>query len=252
MWEIYDQLINDIPSDIIADEINVGYRWTFVRSGSNVGLCSIYPVESRLPLFSKNFTGLPLREVAECIKSWNFVEASIGGAAMNAYYNSASAAEQNNIEFSKSKFVDDRRHDPFISYQQEIKEKNVAVVGHFPYLEALFKPVCNLSIIEIEPSDGDYPFFASEFLLPEQDYVFITASALVNKSLPRILELSKNAYNVLVGPSTPMVPCLFSYGINDLSGFMVKDSSLIRNILTGAQYGSLYSGGQKIHWRGEN
>lgn len=247
MWEIYDDLINNIPENLKAEEIIVGHEWTLVRSGNSCGLGAIEPVKTRLPIFSGNLIGRTLKEVAGCIKSWNFVEASIGMAAINAFYNSIDNLMKNGIELPRSNYADDRLKDPFITYQQEIKGKNVSVIGHFPYLETLFAPVCNLTIIETDPLEGDYPFYACEYFLPEQDYVFITCGSLINKTLPRLLEISKGAKRIMVGPATPMAPQLFTYGIHDLSGFVVKDMTMIIRIVSGAQVGSMYSTGNKVN-----
>ena len=48
-------------------------------------------------------------------------------------------------------------------------------------------------IIERRPKPGDYPDSACEYLLPDCDIVIMTASAAINKTLPRLLELSKNS-----------------------------------------------------------
>jgi uncharacterized protein (DUF4213/DUF364 family) len=62
--------------------------------------------------------------------------------------------------------------------------------------------------------------------LPEQDYVFISASTMVNKTLPRLLALSEKAWTVLVGPSATLSPLLFDFGVNDLSGFIVRENEM--------------------------
>nr|WP_242976062.1 DUF364 domain-containing protein [Desulfosporosinus sp. FKB] len=76
-------------------------------------------------------------------------------------------------------FSDVRRYDPFIMSQNKGKGKKVVVVGHFPYLENLLEPVCDFSIIEWEPLEGDYPMPDSEYLLPEADYAYLTSLSAV-------------------------------------------------------------------------
>jgi len=80
-----------------------------------------------MPLYTKNMEGLPLREVAECVKSWNFYEAAIGLAAINAYYNNPVIAKKSGVAIGDSMHVEDRIHDPFIMSQNEIRGKKVAV-----------------------------------------------------------------------------------------------------------------------------
>ncbi|MCE5285622.1 MAG: DUF364 domain-containing protein [Pelosinus sp.] len=245
---MYDALIEGIPEGCMVDEIICGSCNSFVRSGNGAGIAAFRPYTSRKPLFTKDLMGAPLREVARCIKSWNLVEASMGAAAINAYYNNPQVARQSGVEFSDAKRVEDRNYDPFIMSQNEIKSKKVAVVGHFPYLEKFFAPVCDLSIIEWEPEEGDYPIMAAEYLLPESDYVFLTCTSLVDKTLPRLLELSKEAQKVtVVGPGTTLAPLLFDFGIGDLSGFIIKDNLRAARIVGGIEKVRIYTTGQKVH-----
>jgi uncharacterized protein (DUF4213/DUF364 family) len=85
MWEIYDALIDGIPEDLIVDELISGYEASYVRSGNGAGIAYLRDYQTRMPMFTKNLIGAPLREVAGAVKSWNFVEASAGLAAINAY-----------------------------------------------------------------------------------------------------------------------------------------------------------------------
>lgn len=108
MWEIYDDLISGIPENLIVDELLSGSGRSYVRSGNGSGIASFrLQNETRTPLFSKNLIGKSLREVATCVKSWNFAEASIGAAAINAYYNNPQVAKKNGVKFSNSKRVED-------------------------------------------------------------------------------------------------------------------------------------------------
>ena len=250
MWKIYNDLINGIPEYFIVDELICGNHDCYIRSGNGSGIAAYRPYASRMPMFTKNLIGLSLREVATCVKSWNFLEASIGAAAINAYYNNPHVARDNDVAFSDAKGVEDRRFDPFIMSQNEIKGKKVAVVGHFPYLENLFGAVCDLSIIEWEPENGDYPMPACEYLLPECDYVYLTCTSIVDKTMPRLLELSENAKLItMVGPGTPLAPVLFNYGIGELSGFIIKDNLRALRIVSGAEKVAIFATGQKVAFK---
>ena len=51
----------------------------------------------------------------------------------------------------------------------------------------------------------------------------MTASTLVNKTLPHLLDLCKNAYTILAGPSCPMCPELLELGIDRIAGLVITD-----------------------------
>ena len=78
-----------------------------------------------------------------------------------------------------------------------------------------------LSVLEKQPKDTDLPDTASEYLLTDADWVFITASSLANKSFPRLAELAEKATSVLMGPSLPWLPQWHEFGINYLAGIEV-------------------------------
>ena len=248
MWEIYDTLINGIPGDLTADTIICGNGNTIVVNRLGAGISIVLPYETRLPLASGNLLGAPLREVAGLIKSWNMPEASIGHAALNSYYNSPPVARENGIEFSNLPYREDRLSDPFITSQNDVKGSRVAVVGHFPYLETFFEPICDLSILEWEPEEnGDYPISSCEYILPCCDFVFISCRSLVDKTFPRLLELSRNARRtVLVGPATTMAPYLLTIGVSDLSGFIIKDTEKAVRLVSSAEHGKTARSGQKV------
>lgn len=247
MWDLYDALIDGIPEDLVVADLINGNSFSYVRSEKGAGMAGFKNLTTRMPMFTKNLLGEPLRQVAAAIKSWNLPEASIGLAAINAYYNSPETARKNGVIFSDARWVDDRIYNPFIMSQNEIKGKKVTVIGHFPYLENLFEPVCDLSILSWYPEEGDYPLSAYEYLLPGSDFVYITCGSLSDKTLPRMLELSKGAQWVtIVGPATPLAPVLFDYGVNELSGLIIKDNELARRIISGAEKQKIYASGQKV------
>ncbi|MDF2472588.1 MAG: putative heavy-metal chelation [Anaerocolumna sp.] len=246
MWDIYDTLIEGIPNDLRVDDIISSIDKAYVRSGGGVGYGITVPFYTNTRIHIKNMETLKLKEVAKLIKSWNLKEAAIGHGAINAYYNNPEIAEKNGVNLSANRFTEDRLNDPFIAYQNQIAGKKVAVIGHFHYLEQLYQPICDLTIVESEVVEGDYPYAACEYLLPEQDYVVITSSSIVDKSLPRLLELSKNAYVIIVGPTTTLAPVLFEFGVNDLAGFVIKDTELAHQIGKGTDNSRIYRTGQKV------
>lgn len=142
-------------------------------------------------------------------------------------------------------------NDPFIMSQREIRGKKVVTIGRFPYLEKLFEPICGLAIIEHEPDmNGDYPFEAADYLLPECDYAYLNASGLVDKSLPRMLALSRNAEKItLVGPCAPLWPGFARYGVQDVSGLVITDAERAMRMAAGAEQCKPFAAGRKVALR---
>lgn len=241
-WKLYDELIAAIPSEITVTDYQAGHIWSrVVSSEGSTGIGMSIPVQTRPVISSaQNLIGAPVSDVAQLVKSWDFVEASIGLAAINSYYNHPERVEQCGFVHPS---VTDKVLDAFDVYYEEVAGKNVAVVGHFPFLEKRFAGHCNLSILERSPLIGDYPDSACEYILGEQDYVFITGCTMVNKTFPRLLELSRHGKVVMVGPSTPLAPVMFKHGVFGLSGFVTTDSAKLESALRGADSAGLFNAG---------
>ncbi len=222
MWEIYDEIIHSIPQDLTVKECLIGSSWTLVRSERGIGTAMTIR-SGKKGIGINNIAGRSLKEIAGYVKSWNFFQASLGQAAIN----SVLSTQANVADITGSpvvKTTNPEESNGFAQFLPEIYGKKVAVIGHFPKIEDLSR-VCSLSILERDPQEGDYPDTACEYILPSQDYVFITGTAFINKTVPRLLELSKNAKVILIGPSVPISPILFKYGVNAIAGTVVLDES---------------------------
>jgi len=219
-WELYDQLIAGIPEDLMVERCQVGLHWILTES-AGTGM-AMTPTEGMPRHAIGRIAGKTVREVAAFSKSWNFLEAAIGISAMNSWYNAPSTLAQNWAS----------GHDAlsdvnlFEEWEGRLAGKRVAVIGHFPGLEALAKTSI-LSILERKPLAGDFPDPACEYLLPSQDCVIATGTTLMNKTLPRLLTLSAGAEFALTGPTTPLSPILFDHGVTQLAGSVVADAETV-------------------------
>jgi uncharacterized protein (DUF4213/DUF364 family) len=241
LWEIYDELIAAMPDDLTVSECMIGMFWTIVRSRSS-GL-AMTPSEGKIdtPL-AGHIAGMRVRDLAQYIKSWNPLEATLGLAAINSYLNAPGQVEA----LTSAPLSAQAKTSVFETLRETVKGKKVAVIGHFPDLEKLSN-VCELSILERRPGIGDYPDPACEYLIPEQDYVFMTATTLINKTLPRLLELSRKARTIMVGPSTPLTPILFRHGVDVLAGTVVIDDARLRQVVQEGAHRTIFErGGQMV------
>ncbi len=248
MWKMYDELIAGIPEDVIVDDCIHGTVWTWLSAGPYCGVALTVKVESMPRMSAASPVGRSLREVAEGAKSWNFMEASEGMAAINAFYNTFEKMKelgasgpgldegQGDVQAEDIMSADmatRKKKNPFDHPEELSPDAKVAVVGHFPHIEKKLDGKCILSILERDPSAGDLPDSACEFIMGEQDYAFITGMTFINKTLPRLLQLCGHNTRVsLVGPSVPLSPSVFNYGADELSGFCVTDPELARRLIS--------------------
>lgn len=247
-WILYDRLIAGIPDELFVEECVVGIHWTLVRSQAGVGL-AMSPISGERSMAKAGMiTGKPLGEIAKLSKSWNAAEAALGVAAINSYYNAPSVLSRSWGDISNRQ----SNESVFAVIGPEVKGKNVTVVGHFPDLERL-STLCTLSILERNPQPGDLPDPACEYILQEQDYVFMTGVTLINKTMPRLLELSRGCKVVLVGPSVPLTPLFFDYGVSLLAGTVVLDiNGICNHVAEGGDRSIFHNGAMMIRLKKEN
>jgi uncharacterized protein (DUF4213/DUF364 family) len=170
---------------------------------------------------------LSSHELASLALSSHPTEASIGLAAINALlppppppYDRSAAAD----------FI--ARGGP---------DQRVAVVGHFPFTEALRARVRTLWVLELNPRGDDLPADAAPEVIPHADAVAITATTLINRTFDGLLALCRPGTQVLlVGPSTPLAPRLFDFGVTALCGAHVEAiDPVLRGVAEGASFKQL-------------
>jgi len=119
--------------------------------------------------------------------------------------------------------------------------KNIAIVGHFPFIPQLGKSAKELWVIEKNPIEGDYTEDKAEKLLPEADVAGITGTALTNHTLEHLLGLCRpGTFVMILGGTAPLSPVLFDYGINAISGTVVTEpETVLKHVSQGATFRQL-------------
>jgi hypothetical protein len=222
MMGILNDLISSL-SDSVVREVHTCVFWTAVVS-RNCGLASTFHEEHPYHRAVRDVGSLRYKsalELAEYAKPDNVLEASIGMAAINSL-----------MDIDEAKCVEENAFDILA---QKGKGKNIAIVGHFPWVPKLRNIAKELWVIEQRPQEGDLPAEAVEEILPQADVVGITGSSFINHTVDKLLELSKGRFVIMLGPTTPLSPVLFDYGVDVLAGVKVTEpGKTIRCISEGA------------------
>jgi len=228
-----------LPGKILA--VQVGLSRTAVLAETEDGIrCGLAATVStpkldhhRQPAVSKagHLHEMSSQELAGLIDSPSFTEAAIGYAAVNAL-----------LPRDWSQWTELKAEDHLFEHGAG---KNVAIVGHFPFVDQLRPLVKNLWVLELEPKDGDLPADAAPEIIPQAEIVAITAMTLINKTFDDLIKLRKpNAEVTLLGPSTPLSPVLYRHGVDVISGTIVTDpQAVITGIGQGISFRQLRQGG---------
>ena len=147
------------------------------------------------------------------------LEASIGVAAINSLLD---VDEERCVELNAETWL-----------AQRGQGKRVAVVGSFPFAPRLRGKVGELWVLERHPSEGELLAEEASEVIPRADVVAITGTALINRTLDALLGMCREDSSVMVlGPSTPLSPVLFDYGVDVVSGTQVVDTDLVLTLIS--------------------
>jgi uncharacterized protein len=164
--------------------------------------------------------GKDVLEAASLLKSWEPLEASLGLAAL------CSLIEPKGETVNVNDYI-----------RSVAPGKTVTCVGRFPFYPEISKLAAKAYLLEMNPREGELPPFAAEEVVPESDLVIITGTTLINKTMQRLLELSRNGISVVLGPSTPMSDVLFDFGASVIAGIRVVDrESLFLSLAQGVKF----------------
>ena len=166
-------------------------------------------------------------------KKWTAVETATNlGLAMTVPGGRSREIAQINAFYNRGT----ENFEPFENYYTsglDFTGKTVGVVGHLAEVKKRHgREAKRIYVFEMQPKDAeDLPAEMEDELLPDCDIVIITGSSLANGTLPHLLELCRNSYTILTGPSTPQCRALFDFGIDRLAGLCVSDIPGMRSYI---------------------
>jgi uncharacterized protein (DUF4213/DUF364 family) len=242
--EIYDLLLDKTRSPETIQEILIGLTWTLARVGDSFGLAMSPHSQTRTLPWSGTLVGKSLAEFTPWIRSWNSYEAVTAMAAINAKLNQNNAAL-----LAQSTVLDTPQFANLAVFEHFLPRllgKNVVIVGRYPHLEQYAKQF-KFSVLERHPTGDDLPDPACEYLLPEAEWVFLTASSIPNKTFPRLVELSKNAHIVLIGPTAPWLTELADFGIEFLAAVDIVTPDKLRQTVAEGGGVRIFENGARYH-----
>lgn len=239
---ITERLLEGLPEFAIR-EASLGLYWTAVvaetRSGRRCGLASTQPAphghhgEFGVPQAGQ-LEELPGREVAGWLSSDSPLLRCLGLAALNAVLPPlpGGCTEENASQL----------------LARLGRQRTVALIGHFPFVEALRPQVKTLWVLEKNPQPGDLPAERAAEILPQAQVVAITGMTLANHSLPELLShCAPEAEILLLGPSTPLSTRLAEFGITWVGGAVVENiDPVLRGVRQGATFRQLHHLGVRL------
>ncbi len=239
--QIIQDLLREVQEGRILD-VRVGVFWTAVvaevEGVVHCGLAStLYgahnDAEPPVPQ-AGHLLDMPARELAAMALAGCPPRSSIGMAAINAllplYLEGA-------VELNAEAIISDLG-----------RNRKVALVGHFPFVERLRESVGELWVLELQPRAGDVPASAAAQVIPQADVVALTGTTLLNGTFESLMRLRRPDAQVLVlGPTTPLSPVLFRHGVHYLSGSVVDDvAAVVKGVSQDAGFRQIHRLGVRL------
>jgi hypothetical protein len=223
--DVIDELIAQVEKSAeiaIPMDVRIGGHWTGVAldvaGKTRLGISSTLgggmdthhhggrmPVRDAGRLLTYNALAL-----AQLARSSSLLEASVGIATINALLN---VDEHACVEMNAEQVIVEQGAD-----------KNVAVVGHFPFIPRVRKHAAALWVLELNPRAGDISALKAPQVLPQADVVALTGTSLLNHTFDALCQhINPQAFVVMLGGTTPLSPVLFEYGIDVIAGTVLTD-----------------------------
>jgi uncharacterized protein (DUF4213/DUF364 family) len=226
--KILDDLMSQLNTDATVQDVRQGVFHTAVVT-RYCGLAATLPKDAlrQKPPLVKEPGSLIERSAQDLTRlaySDSILEAAVGMAAVNSLLEVDADAC---LELNAAELI-----------MEKGEGKQVAIVGHFPFIPRVREAAAQLWVIEKNPRGDDLGEDAAGHVIPQADVVAITGTALTNHTLDRLIGLcSPAAFVVLLGDTAPLSPVFFDYGVDAVSGTRVVDPLLaLRCVSEGASF----------------
>jgi uncharacterized protein (DUF4213/DUF364 family) len=213
---VLDDLLASLPAQqTLLRDVRVGPFWTVVWTEGGSGLASTQrdahtPHGHSLIRWAGGLLDRDAGELARLVRSKSPMEAALGMAAVNALL------EVDDVTLT------DRNASEEICQRGE--GKRVVIAGHFPFIPKVRRVAGHLDVLELDPGPGELAAEAAAKVIPQADVVALTGTSLVNKTFEDLVQHCRpDAFVLMLGPTSPLSPVLFDYGVDMVAGTQVVD-----------------------------
>jgi uncharacterized protein (DUF4213/DUF364 family) len=235
---ITEDLLDSLHTDVPVRQVLVGAFWTAVvldTAPPRCGLASTLrgATHDEGPPIDKagHLLEYTACDLAGWLTSSSTLEASIGMATLNAL-----------LEVDQAVYTEINAEDVILALGTG---RRVAIVGHFPFTERVRRAASECWVVELHPRPGDVPADRASEVIPRADVVALTGTSLINHTFDDLVQLCRpDTFVLLLGPTAPLSPILFEWGVDGVSGtLVVEPDRVLRSVGQGATFRQIKRGG---------
>ena len=235
------QLLADLRAGLnapgaVVERAAMGRRFVGIGAGGRVGLASTLGARPG-PGDGEQISRLPGRTLADATRMLlgrSPLLASIGLAALCAGMNPQHAQSGAHTEERLC---------------EACRGREAVVIGDFPFLPKIRSVAGRCHLFELRDVSGRTPPALWDDVLGGCQVAIITGTALLTRSLNHILTTARQALKLIIGPSTPLSPVLFDYGVDVLAGSrVVAPDSVLAGVEAGLPFREIKRLGVEPVW----
>ena len=213
--EILNAIWEGIDEDLVLEDLSIFLNWIITKS-RRYALANYFQgmpgldLEPHRDTYLRDLLGRPVKKIIrELLDTRETLRVSTGMSCLNSA-----------LPVPEDVF-DGNAIEPFLDRARQLR---TCFIGHFPDADLWREQHYSVNVIELFPQPGDIHWDHSHEVLAEADLVFITGLTLVNGTFPEVIRRTPNArYRVLMGPTVPLSPVLFDYGIHLVGSTLILD-----------------------------
>lgn len=213
--EILNEIWEGLDGGLVLEDISIFLNWIITKS-RRCALANYFLGMPGLDLdpngdtYLRNLLGSPVKKVIrELFDTRETLRVSTGMSCLNSA-----------LPVPEGVF-DGNAIDLFLDRAKNLR---TCFIGHFPAADQWRAQGYPVDVIELFPQPGDIHWEHSHKALAAADLVFITGLTLVNGTFPEVVRRTPNArYRVLLGPTVPLSPVLFDYGVHLVGSTLILD-----------------------------
>ena len=235
---IFDSILKHIPDDARIQDAAVGIFWTFAKTQYGAGMCAsahrwVEDPPGALIEHAGHLVGSRVLDLAPLYRAPSLTARAVALAAISAACGPMAGSCHTM-----------RAQDLLEKHCQAAKSsRSIALIGHFHFADQLRALGHRLMVFELDNrcQNDDIPVSTAKTRLKEADVLVMTSSTLITHATEELISFTRpDTYKMIVGPSVPLSPVLWDFGLDAVCGSVILDpDSVSRGIREGANHKQL-------------